>query len=387
MSPSPVTPSAAREQAAKKYLRHFGVWAVAAAQHPDIPGSAPALDLPLHPPTEAQALTQGRNAIEWVASWQDVPGTIWGGRQWASLGRQNVPERLLLDSPGDVAHFCGKDAHWRRASGRIVELLALPDATDGLAQALSRSAVALEALSDVDFGRLLGVLTWLGRNRNSGMYVRQLPIRGVDSKWVGAHRGLVERLHAAATGAASLGLTTAPGTVRLRFLDRGLAPGGLGDVSAPVAELAALAISPRIVFVFENLESVLAMPPMAGAVVVHGSGYAVDRLASIPWLGQSHVIYWGDLDSHGFAILNRFRASGLAVETVLMDVGTLAAHKDLCVPEPKPASGQFSYLRPVELAVMAELAARGNVRLEQERISWDYALAQLFAAQNVYTQH
>lgn len=346
--------------------------------------ASPPLDLPLHPPTEAQALMQGRTAIDWVASWQGVPGTIWGERQWASLGRQIVPERLLLESPADVARFCGKDAHWRRACVRTAELLALPHAADGLAPVLARAAAAVESLATVDFGRLLAVLAWLGENPDSGMYVRQLPVRGVDSKWVGMHRGLVERLHGAATGATSLGLAAAPGTVRVRFLDPALAPGGLGDVSAPVAELAALRIRPETVFVFENLESVLAMPPMAGAVVVHGSGYAVDRLAGIPWLGGAHIIYWGDLDSHGFAILNRFRASGLAMDTALMDMAALDAHRDLCVPEPKPASGQFSHLHPAELAVMAELSARGNVRLEQERISWDYALAQLIAARKRY---
>jgi hypothetical protein len=36
------------------------------------------------------------------------------------------------------------------------------------------------------------------------------------------------------------------------------------DVSAPVAELAAMDITPGAVFVFENLESVVAMPPLQG---------------------------------------------------------------------------------------------------------------------------
>lgn len=394
MSPSPITPEAARVQAGKKYQRHFGNWAVAAAAPAVVPAmregasgpaaAAPTLDLPLHPPTEAQALKQGQGAIDWVGSWKGVAGAVWSGRQWASLGRQSVPERLVLQSPSDVAHFCGKAAHWRRVTGRVARLLTVPEtgAEQAFEAVLARSAAAVEALADADFERLLGVLGWLAENPESGLYVRQLPIRGVDSKWVGAHRGLVERLHAAATGAATMGLAAAPGLVRIRFLDPLLAPGGLGDVAAPVKQLAALAMAPRTVFVFENLESVLAMPPMPGSVVVHGSGYAVDRLAGIPWLQNARVIYWGDLDSHGFAILNRFRSYGLVVSTALMDGATLDAFADLCVPEPKPAAGVFGHLLPAELDVMAELAARGNVRLEQERIGWHYALAQLEAAAN-----
>jgi hypothetical protein len=58
------------------------------------------------------------------------------------------------------------------------------------------------------------------------------------------------------------------------------------DVSAPVAALAAIDITPGAVFVFENLESVVAMPPLQDAVVIHGSGYAVDRLGRIPGSGR-----------------------------------------------------------------------------------------------------
>ena len=181
-------------------------------------------------------------------------------------------------------------------------------------------------------------------------------------------RDLVERLHVAVTGRADLGLASRPDLVRLRFLDARLAPGGLADVAAPLDELASLPIAPRTVFVFENLETVLAVPPLEDAVVVHGSGYAVDRLARIPWVRAGGVLYWGDLDSHGFAILNRLRAQGLRVRTVLMDLETLDAYRDLWVPEPTPAAGEFQHLDPEERQVLDALAVQGNVRLEQERL-------------------
>ncbi|GAP54313.1 conserved hypothetical protein, partial [Arthrobacter sp. Hiyo6] len=222
-----------------------------------------------------------------------------------------------------------------------------------------------------------GVLDWLREHPASGLYIRQLPIRGVDTKWVQKYRPLVTRLHEAATGGIGLGLADKPDLVRVRFLDASLAPGGLADLAAPVTELAAMALSPEVVYVFENLESVLAMPPLPGAVVVHGSGYAVDRLARIPWIRELGVIYWGDLDSHGFAILNRLRAQHIPVRTVLMDVATLEEFKDLWVHEPKPAVGTMQNLLPEELAVLEHLAARGNVRLEQERVDWMTVMAAL----------
>ena len=120
---------------------------------------------------------------------------------------------------------------------------------------------------------------------------------------------------------------------------------------------------PGAVFVFENLESVVAMPPLQDAVVIHGSGYAVDRLGRIPWVREGRIVYWGDLDSHGFGILNRVRATCGTVSTALMDLATLTAYEDLCVEEPVPNSGSLRHLLPEELAVLAHLSSRGNMAL------------------------
>jgi hypothetical protein len=42
--------------------------------------------------------------------------------------------------------------------------------------------------------------------------------------------------------------------------------------------------------------------------VLWGKGFEVDRAGSLPWLASADVIDWGDLDTHGFAILSRLRA-------------------------------------------------------------------------------
>ncbi|GAA1253734.1 Wadjet anti-phage system protein JetD domain-containing protein [Arthrobacter pascens] len=374
MSPTPVTPAGAAAQALKKYNRHVGSWSV--GDDASLP-----FGIPLHPPTEAQALASVSAAVDWAKSWEGAADVLWTERRWASLGQQRIPDRVQLDTPGAVAAFAGKTTHWQRASFRAKALLdsvPLPP-SDRFASAVGRSAVELAALAPEDFTRLAGVLEWLRVHPASGLYIRQLPIRGVDTKWVQKYRPLVTRLHEAATGRSGLGLADKPDLVRVRFLDPALAPGGLADLAAPVTELAAMDLSPEVVYVFENLESVLAMPPLPGAVVVHGSGYAVDRLARIPWIRDHGVVYWGDLDSHGFGILNRLRAQNIAVVTVLMDVATLEAFKDLWGHEPKPAVGFMQHLLPEELAVVEQLAVRGNVRLEQERIDWMTAMAVLIS--------
>lgn len=373
----------AAAQARKVFERRYRDWAVAVAAGEHL--AVPLVEVPLHPPTEWEALGHTEAAAGWVREWHTsgAPGLLWERRRWASVGAQDVPVRVRLDDPVTLARFAGVLPRWRTAVERATALLAVAGgttatpATTPAREAVRRSLGVVVALDVANFEGLRGVLTFLRENPASGMFVRQLPIRGVDTKWIGVHRSLVTGLHTAFTGRPDLGLAPMPGGVRVRFLDPGLAPGGLTDVTAPIGEWNRWEMSPDIVLVVENLETVVAMPPMAGAVVVHGSGYAVDRLEQIGWVRAARILYWGDLDSHGFAILHRIRSHLPHVESVLMDAETLRSHRDLWVTEPAPFAGELRLLTGEEAAALADLRAHGNVRLEQERIEWATALAAL----------
>ncbi|WP_162144908.1 Wadjet anti-phage system protein JetD domain-containing protein [Arthrobacter castelli] len=102
----------------------------------------------------------------------------------------------------------------------------------------------------------------------------------------------------------------------------------------------------------------------------------------LPWAGTGQVVYWGIWTSHGFSILNRLRSHLPDVSTVLMDITTLEAYQDLAVIEPRPATAALTHLLPEENAVVGELAARGNLRLEQERLDWAHCLEVLLSAAN-----
>lgn len=372
-----VTVAEAQDRARKKVEQEQRSWAA-------LGGNDAVLEVVLHPPTERAVLADQAAAIEWVRLWRAVSGVEmrWGSRQWPSAGEQVVPERCLLRGADAIAAFAGAapSREWqtlRDRAGRIREAFGGRAPGDALAEAIRRHGGTLQRLGERDFNTLLDVVGWLVDHPLSGARIRQLPIRGIDTKWLERHRPIVEGLHSAVTGEASLGLLAPPGLVRVRFLDPALRPGGLLDVSAPVEELAALRVAPSTVFVFENLETVLAMPEVPGAVVVHGSGYAANRLGRIPWIRSGRVVYWGDLDSDGFAILHALRSGCENVTSVLMDEATLLAFRDLWVPETKPASGTYPSLTADELAALQRIRSEGNIRLEQERIPWELALATL----------
>jgi len=88
----------------------------------------------------------------------------------------------------------------------------------------------------------------------------------------------------------------------------------------------------------------------------------------------------GDIDTHGFRILDQLRAVHPHVASVLMDEATLLAHRDAWGREPSPSRAALTRLAADEAALYKAL---GNdtygpaVRLEQELIRWDWARERL----------
>lgn len=367
--------SEARARAAAAVTRHLREWASDPREARDA-----RLRIALHPPTEREVLAQLTEVRTWRDEWDAIGESAtgcridWSRRTWPSVGTQNVPTHLELIGADAIAEFA-RDSTWQIARERaaaIVRRLGQTNAT----RAAIRTHIARLAEYDADrFTIVLDVASWIVENPTTGFRPRQVPVRGVDSKWIGTHRTVLTALVSAVTGTDGLGLVDSDPLIRIRILDPRLHPAGPHDLAASPAQLARLDLAPATVLVFENLESTLALPPLAGVVAVHGSGFAVGAISEVPWARRARVIYWGDLDSNGFAILHRLRSHLPETQTVLMDERTLSEHSDLWVAEPTPARGSYPTLNASEEATLAAIRAAGDVRLEQERIPWEYAMA------------
>lgn len=352
------------------------------------------LTIALGLPTEAAALRQPDAVRAWAAAWRDWrgPGTLrWAERRWKVLGVQTLPEALLLHQPEQVAAWAGEQERWCRAVQRNALLLARWPA---LAQRLARLFAVLADYADADFQRLLDLLDWLLAHPASGLYPRQLPVAGIDSKWLETRSGVLAELLAALRGTAAegadwhalCGLKRPPPLLRMRVLDPALRArvGGLGDMTAPVNELAQLDLPISTVLIVENLQTGLALGDLPGTVAFMALGYGVDQLAQLPWLRAARCLYWGDIDTHGYAILNRARAVLPHLVSVLMEEATLLRFKPLWSDEKvQHGAAALDLLTPEESTVCRALKMHQwgqAVRLEQERIAWDHAWTVLSAA-------
>ncbi|MGB5834997.1 MAG: Wadjet anti-phage system protein JetD domain-containing protein, partial [Thiohalocapsa sp.] len=345
-------------------------------------GSWP-LQLLLGVPTERETARDLAAVRAWIEQWQQSqqPGElIWTQRQWPGLGRQRLPERLLLPDPAAVAGWAGEQSAWDMASQRAKHLRTDLERED---LSLGRHFDWLASTTETDFGRLLSVLRWFADHPASGLYLRQLPIPGVDTKWIATHRARVLDLLRQLQGRdgdlqALAGLRREPDLLRLRILDPALRPAvaGLSDLSAPIEEIAALPLQPEHILIVENLQTGLAMDDLPGSVCFMARGYAIEAFTEILWLRARPCHYWGDLDTHGFTILNRLRHHLPDVGSVLMNSDTLLAHATLWKQEDKQATGTLDRLTDTEQGVYQGLLSNqwgDRVRLEQERIDWQYA--------------
>jgi hypothetical protein len=422
MSKKPLPPSAALAWLASRWKNQHRNWF-------DRGGTWP-LDVPLAAPDERAFLAAPAAQRAWARAWTDWHGggeVLWETRRWARAGEQRVPTHWRLRDAHELARVLGQERRWMRAcerrdawERRWPQLApAVPDAgpTDSVPGADARSGVTAAApasasdedavaavpglgrffdafadYDDADFARLGETLAWLLAHPDSGLYLRELPIVGVDTKWLETRKGLVLALlgrlrgqRLAADLHAACGLRRAPPTVRLKVLCPRLreATAGLTHLEAPVPELARLPLRPRVALVLENQTTGWALPDVPGAVAFIGLGHAVALLADIAWLRDVPVVYWGDLDTHGLVILARARRALGRVHPVLMDEATLLRYREFWVRESPHPPAELPEWTAAERAVFQALRARRwgeHVRLEQERLPWPEAWPQVRAA-------
>jgi hypothetical protein len=343
--------------------------------------------LSLGQPAEEEADADWSAVVTWAREWQQYrgPGSVeLTNRRWRSQGMQSLPKRITFAGAIDMADFAGpqQGADLRSAVGRV---RSLADGWPSLIGLSRRHLMQVVALDSADVDSLHAFLHWLDENPALDVFPRAMSIPGVDTKWFERHRSLCEGLwqcRVAAGEVTPFGLRRLPDQVQVKVLDPALRSivGGMGEFAATIEALSALAWRPATVIVCENQQTGLSFGERPDTVVLHGRGYAIERLGDLGWLRSARAIYWGDLDTHGFAILSRLRGHLPHVESALMDERTLHDHAGQWVTEPAPTRASLANLTDSEAHVYRGLVEGrwgDAVRLEQERVVWSYAMDRL----------
>jgi len=322
----------------------------------------------------------------WAASWERAGPHLRlerrriGGRL---IGVNELPTKVWIDGyqqawgalgvASQAAHFDRLFAETRQAAPLLVGwMLANPLRLLDLATA---------------WPAIVATVRWIEQHTDRRTYLRQVDVPGVDTKFIERHRPVLAALldlhldpqriddtRLRSEFEARYRFRSRPTYLRLRSLDpeRRLAE-GYSELTIRHNELAANAPRHSTVYVVENEITYLAFPSAPDAVAVFGSGYAVSAVEQLRWLAQRRLIYFGDIDTHGFAILDRLRRHFPHARSLLMDRATLLAHESQWVREPKPIIARLEHLHPNEADLYRDLVENTlgtSVRLEQERISY-----------------
>ncbi len=354
-----------------------------------------AISWPLRLNLKAPGAVDLSNRFEAVRDWvRTIAGTERVRIEWREWnhriqGAQRLPAAVWLDTLEDALAFVGKAREAQRFKILWQQTAAAQPAL--LAWLSRRPLQALDLASRWEC--LLAVVAWLQAHPRPGVYLRQVDVPGVDSKFIEAYRGVLAELldlalsrkyvETTAGGVAQFarrfGFLDKPVRIRFRLLDPSVPslPGcaGLADITLDVGSFAALTLPVEQVFITENEINFLAFPEAPRAIVVFGAGYGWEPLSRAAWLHGCRLHYWGDIDTHGFAILDQLRGCFPHAASFLMDRETLLAHRAQWGEEPDPVRHELSRLRPEERAVYDDLRFdrfQSGLRLEQERVGFGW---------------
>jgi len=105
----------------------------------------------------------------------------------------------------------------------------------------------------------------------------------------------------------------------------------INDFAIPLDQFSDLPLAHTTILIVENEMTFLSLPPLPGTVAVFGAGDAAALLSNVTWLASCRLLYWGDLDSHGFETLAHLRKAFPSIRSVLMDSDTLEKHPTFAV--------------------------------------------------------
>ncbi|MGF1732296.1 Wadjet anti-phage system protein JetD domain-containing protein [Photobacterium kasasachensis] len=188
-----------------------------------------------------------------------------------------------------------------------------------------------------DINHLTNTVIWFLDNPNSGLYMRQVDVEGVHTKWIEQNitplftaLKLINHDDTELSFEAYTGLVTPPATVRFRLIGSELDDffHGATDIMMPVKDLNIIGskLGPlcSTIVILENEKPGLYFDNIKQGMCIFGLGNAVTMLEHVDFIRRCpNILYIGDLDIEGLYILNRLRKRIPQVKSRYMDKQTL----------------------------------------------------------------
>lgn len=298
-----------------------------------------------------------------------------------TIGMQSLPTIIYFDTENDFLKFLGKEKEvdnfindWKLIYSHFPEL------KDWI---IKNPTKIIQHVGKWE--SIIKVCNYFKNYPKPNLYIRELPAN-VHTKFIESNQSIIaELLDVIIQNHINLNerefekrfnLKFREGLVRFKILDKHISEtyfSGLDDISIPISQFESLKLPLKQVLIVENkttLYTTLTLPKMDKTIAIFGQGNAVTNIQNAKWLNNINVLYWGDIDVHGFEILSRIRKHFQHTTSVLMDKITF--EKFFENDSGKPTTDKTTLNLIDNERELYNLLKTNNWRLEQEKIPVQY---------------
>jgi hypothetical protein len=313
----------------------------------------------------------------------------WKEQNFRRFGEQQIPATVSFATREDYTRFLGKCSEVRQFEQ---DCKLVQESFPELVEWIQRNPLRVVEHAG-DWTGLIAVCAYLRQNGRPNCYLRELPVE-VDTKFIERKRGVLGEIlpivapgcvgDDASTFETRFGFRQKQPLIRFRALDPSLV--GVGklpftDFAIPLDEACRMSVAAKNILVVENETTFLTLPSITNTLALLGAGDAVSLLQQMDWLKRFRIVYWGDMDTHGFESLSLLRKHYPQTESLMMDIETYKRFHQFAKKAAPYASNPELVLSSAERKLFEVLHAEVRL-LEQERITLNYAKPKLHDALN-----
>ncbi|MDO5062234.1 MAG: DUF2220 family protein [Peptostreptococcaceae bacterium] len=348
-------------------------------------------------PNSNELSLEFEKAIQWIKKLKDKEKSKLGYGysleekeiNFRIVGRNPIPVYAVIETTEDALKLLNKNAEaklFQNICREFFEQWRTHPNFERLKEWLLKYPFRVIEQIGANCPQIILVLKWFEQNPEHFVYIRQLDIEGVDTKFIEKHQSILGELMEILLPDTDFDLSQKkfedkfrlrkkPAMVRFRILDEHYSSQLFRDITVPLEEFQSWENTIEKVFFTENEINFLSFSNLRNSIVIFGKGYGIYLLRDVQWLKNKEVYYWGDIDTHGFNILSIARGFLPNIRSFLMTEQILTAHKNLWVDEDSPFLSEIKNLTPQEQDLLYKLQHDyfgTKVRLEQERIRFKY---------------
>jgi hypothetical protein len=308
------------------------------------------------------------------------------------IGEQFFPDRIFFENRTDYLKFIKKEREFERFTKISTKIITeLPLLKGWIIKHPKKVIENFEKWDD-----LIKVCIFFINHPKPCIYIRELPLN-ISTKFVEENQSLLRMLldiliepyvnSGESDFEKRFNLKYKERLIRIRLLDERISKllfSGVNDLSIPFTQFETLNIPCKKAFIFENhtnfsnIFNFLTLPGMADSIAIFGEGFQIGLLKNARWLSDKQIIYWGDIDAHGFQILSQIRGYFPKTQSCMMDFSTYNDFQDLAISGVDTTATELSHLTPEEHQLFNYLRQNpGKNRLEQEKIPHSYAIKKI----------